>query len=386
MNQLSPILKTLKLQLVECGKIKIGGKGQERTGKNGSYNLPVKYDGFVITKLDKDGVNFTTDFEAMQKLGGWDEKNKQIVPLKKIPVTFTDDDLTRFFQTSMACYQGKTCICRGDGERAINANGEVVSCPCEKSQKKQNGAHECKPNGRLSCQITKVTPIGKVHTFRTTGYNTIQSLFSGLYSIYSETGGRFRGLQLWLTYDKKTIVDQFGKTQLIPVIGIEYNGTRTQMREAIEKNASAEAGFLKNMKKLEGYGIGLSDEPLLGIEDLPEFYPNNEIENQEKKELPQKKEIIDEQTGEIIEESSEPTREELIETLYSWGWSEEQLKGKRLNTLVAMVDACEKPQKIENNEQDEYNEEEEKYISDQAIEDDVEDDVDSESIEDFSDL
>ena len=52
--------------LPERGHIKIGGKGETRQGKSGSYQLPVKYDHFVITTMvrDKSG-NFERDTDLM---------------------------------------------------------------------------------------------------------------------------------------------------------------------------------------------------------------------------------------------------------------------------------------------------------------------------------
>ncbi len=57
--------------LPEQGKIKIGGKGQKRKTKDGKreYQLPVKWNYFQVTKLDRDETgNFTVDHELTAKL------------------------------------------------------------------------------------------------------------------------------------------------------------------------------------------------------------------------------------------------------------------------------------------------------------------------------
>ena len=61
----------LSVRFAEVGKIKVGGKGETRKSKEGKdYQLPVKYDHFVVTTTEKgkDG-NFVIDSEIMSKLG-----------------------------------------------------------------------------------------------------------------------------------------------------------------------------------------------------------------------------------------------------------------------------------------------------------------------------
>src|SRR5688500_1113621 len=68
--QISP--KLLQPRLAELGKIKIGGKGAERQKQDnsGTYQLPVKYDHFVVTTRNrgKDG-NFIPDAGVHERVG-----------------------------------------------------------------------------------------------------------------------------------------------------------------------------------------------------------------------------------------------------------------------------------------------------------------------------
>ena len=338
--KLSPVLKGITVGPVEAGKIKIGGKGAERESRSGTkYNMAEKYDGFVITKLSKKGANFEVDYETMRALGSYDEKSKSFKPLKSIPIELNDDDVIKFYTSGMACYQGKKCVCRGDREFGIQSDGKVVECPCHKSEKKDSKSSAlCKPNGKFSCIIKGVTPIGKVHVFRTTGYASIISLYSGLRDIYKETGGRFRGITFYLTYTKKTITDQFGQVQTIPVVGIECRMDRKEMREAIKENAILEAKFMANMQKLEGYGIGATEEELIGIEEIEEFYPDQQIQdkNEDLQQIAYNEEEVREPENQAdpAEEKTEPTREFYIEELKKMDYPDSFFKGKKVQTLA----------------------------------------------------
>jgi len=117
------IKKGLTPRLAEVGKIKIGGKGETRkkTNGNGTYQLPVKYDHFVITKTERgnDG-NFVPDLELMGKIDpkeNWKDGQTFGQP-KEIPIIFLFDDIDMNFRTEYAYYQGAKCMCRGDGETA----------------------------------------------------------------------------------------------------------------------------------------------------------------------------------------------------------------------------------------------------------------------------
>ena len=104
-------IKNLNRRLVEIGKIKIGGKNpnKENKGANGPYRLPVKFDHFKVTDLDKDDKdNFIPNAEIMSKLGD---------KPKKLDILLLSDDIDNNFPTSYASYQGNKCFCRGDGYR-----------------------------------------------------------------------------------------------------------------------------------------------------------------------------------------------------------------------------------------------------------------------------
>jgi len=130
-------IRGLMPRMPEKGHIKIGGLGQERPSqRGGTYQLPVKFDHFVVTTLErgKDG-NFLVDTELHEKLKLGDKPTA-------IPIRFLFDDIDLVMQTRYACYAGKTLWCSGDGETAsriskVHNDGEpfkdgprMVACPC----------------------------------------------------------------------------------------------------------------------------------------------------------------------------------------------------------------------------------------------------------------
>lgn len=333
------IKKGLKPRLAEVGKIKIGGKGEERKGSKGMYRLPVRYDNFVVTTTEKDlkTGNFKPDEELMKKLG---EKPTEI------RVVFLFDDIDMNFNTSFAFYQGAKCICRGDGESADrlftqagkpsqftitdNADGKtkegerhkIICDPdiCPMMQPDKNGATKCKPSGILSCLIPESMNIGGVYRFRTHSWNTISNILASLELIQTITGGVLVGLPMKLQLLKKA-TEAHGNVNTVNVV---FDGqTQKEMRELafVEMKNRTDHGV--NMAQIEtrakqaGF-LEDTDDPK-DVEE--EFY--NTAPDEEKKAPPKNitdraesvlgnvktENIEDAETEIIIEDKSKPERE-----------------------------------------------------------------------------
>jgi hypothetical protein len=278
------IKKGINKRLAEMGKIKIGGKGETRTSKSGTqYQVPVRYDHFVVTKTEKgpDG-NYLIDDRIMKLLG---PEPKEI----KIRLLFDDIDLN--FYTSFAYYAGSKCLCRGDGEIAemtfqqsgkpthFTIMDQIVSgspdhkiktryekskkqevtagdirfiicdpdsCPMMKPDSK--GATRCKPSGILSCILSDIPEIGGVLRFRTHSWNTISNILSSLEFLKTITNGILVGLPMKLQFLKKSTQDHGN----VSVVNIVFDGETYQaMRELamIEMKNRTEHGI--NMKMIE---------------------------------------------------------------------------------------------------------------------------------------
>jgi len=272
--------RVLQARMAEVGRIKIGGLDEAiRTTKDGQkWQAPVKFDHFVITGMDRDGKgNFTRD-EVLHSIIGPQPKEL------KIRLIYNDVELN--FRTELAYYQGKTCVCRGNGEVAqqLDKNtGELieVACPCPKLEQEKNG---CKPHGVLQCLLEQASLCGGVHKFATTSWNTIRSIVSSLKFIQTCTGGKLAGLPLTMKYFKKTTTKRDGGSTTIPVVTIVYEGNPVQMLEmAIEtERKRIQAGIqletLEAQVRREMNSTLLLTGPL-DDDDVPEFHPEGDLED-----------------------------------------------------------------------------------------------------------
>ncbi len=261
----------LRTRLAEIGRIKIGGLDEtvRKTQSGKEWQMPVKYDHFVVTGMERDEKgNFRRD-DSIHALIGPEPKEL------RIRLLYNDPDLS--FRTQLALYSGKTCCCRGDGitaEKLDRKTGELVQvqCPCSELEKESNG---CKPHGVLTCLLEQAQLCGGVYRFTTTAWNSIRSISSSLNFIVACTGGKIAGLPLMLKYFKKTTIRKDGTPTTIPVVTIVYEGSPVQLLEQAvdtEKkrlSAGIRMELLENQVRQEiANPVIIEDE-----EDIPEFHP-----------------------------------------------------------------------------------------------------------------
>jgi hypothetical protein len=245
------IKKGLNPHFAEIGKIKIGGKGEERKKKDGkgTYRLPVRFEHFVITTTEKgpDG-NFLIDHETMKELGK---------EPKEIPIRLPFDDIDMNFYTSFQYYHGKKCVCHGDGEHAIRITDEKENkINCDTSQCKFLRDEKCKVSGILSCHIPISMEIGGIYRFRTHSWNSVSSILAALEYFKKNTNGILQGLPLKLKFLKKATADH-GNVNIVTIVidGVEMLKMRelalgeyqNRMKLGIDmkliENDAKEAGF-----------------------------------------------------------------------------------------------------------------------------------------------
>ena len=128
------IKRGIYLNFTEVGKIKIGGKGEHRKSKEGrDYQIPVRYDHFVITTTERDPNtgNYYPDLDLMKKI------DPELKP-KEIPIRLMFDSIDMNFWSSFQYYHGNKCVCRGDGEQATrwgkDGIEQHIKCEPEKCQ------------------------------------------------------------------------------------------------------------------------------------------------------------------------------------------------------------------------------------------------------------
>jgi hypothetical protein len=304
MGEISMIKRGLTKRLAEVGKIKIGGKGAEKqkaSGK-GTYQLPVRYNHFVITTTERgaDG-NFIPDLKLMKLFNpesDWRDGQKSPEP-KEIKIALLFDDIDMNFRTSFAFYQGATCICRGDGLEAdmlFKKSGtptqfkliddgpktvtagelrKIVCDPdkCPMMQPDDKGQTKCKPSGILSCIIPDSMNLGGVYRFRTHSWNTVSNILSALEFIKNLTGGILMGLPMKLQFLKKA-TQEHGN---VNVVNIVFDGeTHQQLRQAALIEHKNRTEYNINMKVVEESAreSGIMEDADDPADVEQEFYPD----------------------------------------------------------------------------------------------------------------
>lgn len=305
------IKKGIFKRFAEVGKIKIGGKGETRKSKEGkNYQLPVRYEHFVITTTEKgkDG-NFVINQEVMKKVGS---------EPKEISIRLPFDEIDLNFFTSFQYYQGNKCICRGDGETAkrISKNGAETKVSCSPDTCEFLQSEKCKVSGILSCHLPATMEIGGIYRFRTHSWNSVSSILAALEYFAENTNGVLQGLPLKLKLLKKA-TQEHGNVNIVTLVldGIELMKMRELAYDEYENRMKLDINMkqIENQAKAAGF-LDETDDP----EDVQdEFYtPTIDTESEKdiviepkkpgvsaetaKEKLQDKEKIVDDKQGELL--------------------------------------------------------------------------------------
>ena len=226
--ELAPMIKGIRPQMRERGRITIGKKGAANASGRGRKT--VRFDHFVFTTIDKDEK--TDDYildDAMNERYGKD--------CREIPVRFLSDNITEIFHTSYMKYTASGLKLMGDGENWIQYNSDgtrtYITDP--------NGEHgflddpDVKPHGILTVLVDGQESVGSVYRWRTTGWNSINGMLASLAlcsEIAKRSGGRIAFMPMMLVYSTKWVTPKGQATKKkIPVITCEFRGTVEQLQE-----------------------------------------------------------------------------------------------------------------------------------------------------------
>lgn len=269
------MIKTMLPRLAEIGKIKIGGKGEERTSKENSkkFRLPIKYDHFVITTNEKDAKgNFVIDTDIMKAIGN---------NSKEIEIRLLYDSIELNFLTSFSLYNGHKCWCRGDGEKAIRVfvddkkktTKKEIVCPAGECEYLINS--KCKPSGLLSCLLPQSESIGGVYKFRTHSWNSVQNILSSLAFIQAKTGGKLANIPFKLSILKKA-TEEHGNVITVNLI---FAGNDDDLKNAVIAETSRREKYKVDILKLENLAkkIGVADDNDDPADVYDEFYTPAEV-------------------------------------------------------------------------------------------------------------
>ncbi len=174
----------LKVRPQQLGRIKIGGLGAKKKGKDGKpdWQMPVKYDHFVVTtNVRGDDGNFERDEVIHEALG---DKPMELSGLLMYPTV--EENL----HTEMCEYQGrgkkgKLISCDGETKTQV-ATGRTKDC----TRKEDGTGCECKPYTRFHLQLSGAPAMG-YHFFRSTSWETTNNIQTALESIYAMFGTCF---------------------------------------------------------------------------------------------------------------------------------------------------------------------------------------------------
>jgi len=297
------MIQDIEGQLPELYKLKIGGKGEKRTAKTGrEYQLPQKWDHMKICKVERDGTdNFIVDEELTRELGDGSDTPKTIGP-----IMFLYNRLENNLFTAYRCYKGQTCVCRGDGVKAVRMKtvkqgeewvlqpGTETEVECgETCPMLTSDPPACKPNGILSFMFPGAE-LGGVCKFRTTSWNSVKVLLGGLKYFTRLSLGRLMGIPFYLRLNEKTSQVK-GKPQKIYYVSLEFKGKFEDLRQVAIEYAQGAAEHLAIVENVdvEARAKLAIDAEIVVSEDPDEFYPT--VEEREDGS------VVDTETKELVE-------------------------------------------------------------------------------------
>ncbi|HDY89075.1 MAG TPA: hypothetical protein ENH82_13295 [bacterium] len=324
MNKKNLTIKNLTANLPERGKIKIGKKGELKTSKSGNeFRLPQKLDHFLITTMERgNDDNFLIDKHIHDTLLADKKYSPDGKTITRIPILLLFNNIELNFQTQYSCFSGKTMVCSGDGETALRLNKkdgrDEIECPCNRLDPEYKGTPndpKCKINGVLSVFISCTKNVGGAWKFRTTSFNTVVGITSTLAFFQRISGGHLAGIPFNMVINPKTVITPgTQKTQTIFVVGIEYDGSITDLQQKSLQIAGSQAEFKVQIEGIEtearkqiAAASEISDDEIDDYVD--EFNPDEAIE-----ELKKDGKKVDVSTGEITDDGTGKALPEIEDT------------------------------------------------------------------------
>lgn len=273
----------LQPRVVELGKIKLGGLGEERTAKSGEkYRQPVKYDHFrIVTLYRGDDGKLVEDDSLMDALKDYADKDGK---LRRLPISFLSNDLAEILQTQFLWYAGKSLGGRSDGETLTwfndpKTNKRLADPLTEPWTPEHEKDKRWKKHTTLNCVIAAPQARwGGVYKLRTTSVITGDQLYGSLLLLASLTGGILRGLPVRLVVRPMKVAPE-GKPTTIYVAHVEMIGNDlAQIQALVLERAKFELSNVRQLaqvqreyRQLLAHPVPLDEEEEAEIAD--EFHP-----------------------------------------------------------------------------------------------------------------
>lgn len=266
-------------QLRETRTVRIGMKeGEVRQGAGGvKWRRPIKLDWFRITKrLKNEKDDFVVDEEFHEEFG---KKPTEI------PIQLLFDTIYNNIMVYLALYQGRKAFCKGDGTKAsrLQQDGSYkeIECPCPLLAE-----GKCKYHIVFHFKLPGMA-IGECAKFRSTGKNSIKYIQGGLWmvkqAVAEELGcsideAPLRNIPLTMKLMKETVNGPDGKTYVIPVVHVGFQGTTNQLREIVVTRQKVRKADQQALLKYEAkrYKALLAPESAEEARDISEeFHPEH---------------------------------------------------------------------------------------------------------------
>ena len=261
--------KLLQVRPQQLGRIKIGGLGATKTSKGGrEYQVPVKYDHFVVTtNVRGDDGNFERD-EVIHALIG--EKPTKLSGLLMYPTV--EENL----HTEMCRYEGRgskgkvwTC----DGENATNLKtGKSGACI-----RLEGKDCECKPYTRFHMQLAGAPAMG-YHFFRSTSWESTNNIQTALEEIYARFGTCFHAPVKLVCYPSEDEHD--GQISTSTKVGLVLDMSMEEAAELIGRGSrylEIASGSVKQIAAVVQEDLAAQDEAE-EKEITDEFFPPDATE------------------------------------------------------------------------------------------------------------
>ncbi len=266
-----PLEHLLTARLTEVGKIKLGGLGEEKTGRSGEkYRMPVKYDHFVITGLHRDADGrLIADGEVSESLREHADPDGKI---RRLPVTLLSNDIDEVMSARYVAYAGKIKIAESDGlvlcEYTDGPGGPRLPEPRRVPHTPEALARWRGMKLAVTLNVMIDAPgarWGGVYKLRSTSQITANQLYGSLKLLQRLTGGILRGLPLQLVVRPMAVAPD-GQPTTVYVCHIELAGVqREKAREIALQQIRYELANIREAKALE-----LQYRQLLAHEELDE--------------------------------------------------------------------------------------------------------------------
>lgn len=280
-------------RLAALGYIKIGRlKPKVTSAKGNEFQPPEKLDFFLVTTRNRgaDG-NFEVDNAVHAAVG---EKPTAL------DVRLPFDTRGENFYAQMVHYKGRTRERECNGETCLKPATQQRT-PCERRAGREC---PCKPYGRLAVILEKAPTFGGLYVFRTTSWETVNSLQTGL-RMFQDQFGSLRGLPLTMQMypaevrykqDGKEMVSKAYKVALVlrasfevaRADAIEYHRQNQLARREILALAAGTVEDLNALDRTDAADIG------------PEFFPAGDSTAPTPSKLSQMNdELVDERIAEL---------------------------------------------------------------------------------------